>query len=292
MTGDTVLVTGAGGLIGGRVARRLVERGHRVRATTRDASKRSAETRDLEWVTCDLSDPPPNGKLFQGVDRAFLLCPDEAGDPYPVLGALVEAAARSGVGGVVMMTGMGPDRGPTSRFRLAERELQGSGRAYSILRPNWFMQTFHTFWRDELVRDGRLRLPMGTASVSYVDARDVAGCAAALLARDALEGRIFTLTGAEALDHDEAVSRISAAAERPLEYEAVEADAFSEHLRESGVTSEEIGLLAGLFEDIREGHLSPVTNDVAALLGVPPRAFSAYAAGHREYWRGDGRPSA
>lgn len=35
---------------------------------------------------------------------------------------------------------------PEAPFRKLELELENSGLKYNIIRPNWFMQNFQTYW--------------------------------------------------------------------------------------------------------------------------------------------------
>src|SRR3954468_16437259 len=66
------LVTGATGLVGSHVARLLVERGDRVRATTRPRSRLGNLTElDLEQVECDVLDRRAVRRAMRGVDRVF-----------------------------------------------------------------------------------------------------------------------------------------------------------------------------------------------------------------------------
>src|SRR4051795_1452290 len=66
------LVTGATGLVGSHVARLLVERGDRVRVTTRPRSRLGNLTElDLEQVECDVLDRRAVRRAMRGVDRVF-----------------------------------------------------------------------------------------------------------------------------------------------------------------------------------------------------------------------------
>lgn len=70
----TVLVTGATGLVGSHVARRLVERGDHVRIAVRPRSKLdNVADLDAEHVTCDVLDRRQVRRALAGVDRVFHL---------------------------------------------------------------------------------------------------------------------------------------------------------------------------------------------------------------------------
>jgi len=72
----TVLVTGATGFIGSHVTRALIERGHRVRATRRNAGpadKLGDVQADVEWVDLDLATASPDelAELCSSVDACI-----------------------------------------------------------------------------------------------------------------------------------------------------------------------------------------------------------------------------
>ena len=67
-----LLVTGATGFLGGAVVRRLLARGHGVRALARPDSPRAASLHpSVEVVTGDLTDPPSLERAVAGVEGVF-----------------------------------------------------------------------------------------------------------------------------------------------------------------------------------------------------------------------------
>jgi dihydroflavonol-4-reductase len=68
-----VLVTGAGGFVGGHVARALAESGYRVRGLTRQAPRVEAGDPAIEWLIGDLRSPDDRARALEGT-RGVIHC--------------------------------------------------------------------------------------------------------------------------------------------------------------------------------------------------------------------------
>ena len=109
------LVTGATGFIGWHVARKLVERGHAVRALVRPASR--LRELDIETVTGDLREPATLARAVAGCGAVFHVAADYrlwAKDPSELFRAnvdgtrnLLSAAREAGVERVVYTSTVG-----------------------------------------------------------------------------------------------------------------------------------------------------------------------------------------
>lgn len=272
------LIVGASGQVGSGVARFLREGGHSVRSTT------SKPPQSPDQVQVDLLTGKGLDAAFQGVQRAFFLAPGGYADAYPLLSPLIRKAKETGLEKAVLMTAQGVEANEAAPFRRAEVELEKSGVAYNIVRPSWFMQNFGTHWIHDIRTHGALRLPAGSGKNAFIDSRDIAETAAALLSGDRFANQAFTLTGPKALDHAEAARILSAAAGKPIGYQDIPAAEFRQGLLAAGFAEAYADLLVFLVSLIRDGYVAGVTDAVQTVLGRPPRALETYAQDYKATW--------
>jgi uncharacterized protein YbjT (DUF2867 family) len=275
-TQSPILVAGSTGTVGQPLVRHLVDRGEPVRAGTRTPGRYDGP-REATPVRLDLADPDTWEAALQGVRRAFVLSPS-APSAQAQMGRFVAAAADAGVRRIVVMTAMGVDQAPDDApLRRAELAAEKSAAKSVVLRPNWFMQNFLTFWRDMIETDGVLRLPAGDGATSFVDAIDIARVAATALTDASLAGTAHTLTGPSAHTHAEAAEILSNAWNRPIRYEPVGDVEAIDLFRAAGLDQQYAEMLVGLFESVRAGYTAPVSPAVEEVTGRPPRSLRAFA---------------
>jgi len=170
-------------------------------------------------------------------------------------------------------------------LRKAERHLETSGLPYNILRPNWFMQNFHTFWLQGIVTQGKILLPVGTAKGSFIDVRDIAAAAAVLLTSDTLANRDFDLTGPEALDHDQVAAILSRESGRRITFQDIPPAAMVDGLIGAGLPRPNAEFLVMLLGFFKAGYAERTTDAVAQITGRAPGSFEGYARDHRQAWQ-------
>src|ERR1700674_4941986 len=165
-----ILMTGATGLNGGALVRRLSARGVQVRALVRNATKAEAlfSLSNVEVVEGDMARPERLAGPLLGVDRAMLI---SSSDPSMLefQSNFTERAPQAGVTHVVKLFGIMPE--VDSPFRYArmhgeiERKLERSGMEFTHLRAGEFM---HAYFRQvpAIVAKGAFFLPMEDAKIA------------------------------------------------------------------------------------------------------------------------------
>jgi uncharacterized protein YbjT (DUF2867 family) len=278
---NKTLVIGSTGNVGRALIDELIGAGETVRAATRNPSHLK-ERAGVEPVQFDYADPSTFEAALDGTDRVFLIGPPDP-TPHKLTIPFVEAATRQ-KRKLVLMTAMGTELDDSGSLRQVELALERSGAPFVILRPNWFMDNFHTVWLAPIEQAGLIPLPAAEAKTSLIDARDIAASAAAALRTDSFNGRAFTLTGPDALTYGEAAATLSEAAGREIRYVAVEDDAFVKSLTEAGVPADLAEYLTVLFGFVRQGATAAISPGVEELTGQPPRTLAQYARDHASAW--------
>lgn len=277
-----ILLTGATGTSGSEIAKELLRRHVPFRALVRNASKaQNLETGGVELVEGDLNEPETLDRALDGVKRALLLT---APDPQSVeqQGNFISAAKRAGVKHIVKFSAMGSDvNSPAQLLRWhgqIENELQGSGIPFTFLQPNSFMQNF--VGMKAMIAQGTIYAPMKQTPLTVVDTRDIAAVAAATLTDAGHEGRVYVITGPEALTHEEIAAKLSAALGHRIQYVDVPLDGFRQSMQQAGMPAFLADGITELYALWREGPSAPVNDLVSRVGRKEPIRFDQFA---REY---------
>lgn len=278
MKTDLNLIIGASGQVGSEIVRQLKARGLRVRATT------SQKPKDIDFVQVDLTTGYGLRNAFEGVDRAFLMAPPPHADQYKILSPLIQEAKRRGLKKVVLMTAMGANAVETSPFRRAEIELEKSGLNYNIVRPNWFMQNFATFWVQGIKDQGKIFLPAGSAKTSFIDTNDIAAVVSELLTSDIHNNKAFDLTGPDALDHNQIARAISEVTGRQIDYVDIEPSDLKKGLLSAGLPEDYTDFLLMILSFLKQGYNASINGSVKEILGRDPHSFIQIAQQNKNAW--------
>lgn len=291
-----ILVTGATGLTGAELVRRLSARGVAVRVLVRNTNgtnaAKAAELSRLAGVHVaegDMARPDTLVSALSGIDRAMLI---SSSDPTmaEVQSAFIDEAARAGVRHVVKLSGIIPDLNSPFRFARMhgeiEQHLEASGMAFTHLRAGEFM---HAYFRQvpSIVKRSALSLPMADARIASIDIGDIAEVAADVLTGSGHEGKTYPITGPDALTMTEVAAALSAATGKLIRYVDVPPEDARAAQLAAGMPAYLADGLAELFAERRKGKEATVSQVVQTIFKRRPLSFADFARRHAAVFRGE-----
>jgi len=269
-----VLVIGATGDLGAEVARALVERGADVRAMTR--SKNPDVDGLAAVVRADLGDPESLASAFTGVQRAFLVSSPTQDQVELETNAIV-AAESAGVEHIVKVSNLpiaGLDTGLHGNHRAIEQRLAASAVASTFVQPSFFTSVL--LRQLDLLRGGRLVFPTGDGRIAWIDPRDIAEVAAAVLADPDPPTGPLRLTGPEALTAAELVDRIGTVVGTKIALVQPDVRKWADGLLASGMDPWLAASTVHLYEAVARGALEDVSDAVGRVLHKAPRPIDVW----------------
>ncbi|MEU9996988.1 NmrA family transcriptional regulator [Streptomyces sp. NPDC050848] len=263
----TILVTGANGKTGRRVAERLTARGATVRAGSRSGTTR------FDWESVATWAP-----ALRGADAAYVNYYPDLAAPGAVeaMRTFGELAAANGVRRLTLLSGRGePD---AVRAEEALRTALGpSGAELTVVRASFFAQNFNEGALADGVAAGTLAFPAAGTAEPFIDADDLADVVVETLTRDGHAGLVHELTGPRLVTFAEAAAVLSAASGHEVTYVPMSEGEYASLLQEFGIPAPDAQWLSALFAMLLDGHNAFVTDGVKRVLGREPRDFTAFA---------------
>lgn len=134
--------------------------------------------------------------------------------------ALLEVARQMGVQHIVKLSVMGAGHGSQDPITLwhktGEEAIKASGIAWTFLRPGGFMSNTLR-WAYPIKNRGIVYAPFSSDKVAIVDPYDIAAIAACALTQAGHEGKVYDISGPEALSITEQVEVLAKALEKPIQ---------------------------------------------------------------------------
>lgn len=300
---DTLLVTGASGGLGQLVIGELLDR-HRVAPERIIAVTRTPERiaglarRGVAVRQGDFAGPEGLEEAFAGAGRMLLISIgadpldsyladfDPFGNPDRLRVvrqvAAVHAAERAGVRHLLYTSAPNPEP-PTVCFWKrdhwhTELAIRASGMDWSMLRM-WEYPDFHlTYSWAQALGTGAFIAASGEGRCAFISRQDCARAAAAALAGGGEAGRVYDVTGPEALTIDEVFALLAKINGRPVEIDHVSPQEMRTRLRARG---EELApVYAAFHEGMLGGKYDRVSGDFEELTGARPHSLEHFFSRH------------
>lgn len=266
-----ILITSVRGKTGAPLAERLAARDDaEVLGGSRDPSR--VVIGGVQPTAFSWDDPTGWPAAVDGVDAVYLVRPDRPDAPELIAGLVARTPAQAHV---VLLSGQ--EAGTAARDGWAlrvENAVRESGRSWTVLRPGWFMQvlTDARFYRDQIVA-GELPFSSGGARVAWTDTRDIAAVAERALQGEGHVGRIYALSGPEAVMLPRTAQLLSAALGRPVAHVELTVEEAV-----AGLEGFDRQLFIATLDRVHAGVYARVTDTVERVTGRPARSLQTFLA--------------
>ncbi|MBO6639720.1 MAG: NmrA family NAD(P)-binding protein [Roseitalea sp.] len=262
MTHQPILVIGATGKTGSRVASKLEAKGIAVRR-----GARGSET-PFDW-----EDPATWAPALSGVSKAYVTYFPDLAFPGAVekLEAFTKVAAKTGLQHIVLLSGRGE-----YFASMGEDVVRNSGLPFTIVRAAWFAQNFSEGYLRDPVLGGVLPMPGGDIAEPIIDIDDIADVVVAALTEEGHLGERYEVTGPRLMTFAEMAEVLSTTLGRPIQHIPITFEDFHANVAASGGE-----IVADVFTSIAretlDGRNAHTTDGVERALGRKPRDFDEFA---------------
>jgi uncharacterized protein YbjT (DUF2867 family) len=262
MNDQSILVIGATGKTGSRVANRLEMLGYPVRRGSRSSAT------PFDWEA-----PETWAPALRRARAAYVTYFPDLAFPGAVekLESLCETARDASVEHLVLLSGRGEHHA-----RLGEEVLRKSGVDATIIRAAWFAQNFSEGYLRDPILAGVLPMPGGDVAEPIIDIDDIADVAVAALTQEGHKGELYEVTGPRLMSFADMAAELSQATGRDIRHIPITFEDFHQNIAQAGGTFV-ADVFTAIARETLDGRNAQTTDGVMRALGRPPRDFKDFA---------------
>jgi uncharacterized protein YbjT (DUF2867 family) len=278
-----ILVTGATGNFGGSTAKYLQQKNIPFRAAARNLeSLKKRFGSGAEVATFDWDKPETFANILKDITTVSLTPPPLVTNDFHIRAKpFIEAAKTAGVKHIVLTTALYSDN-PDSILYGTEALVRNSGIDFTIIRPCFVFQNFLNQFLQS-VRDGAIVAPSEKGKTSYVDIRNVGEATSVVLQNPAAhKGKIYAITGKEALTHSQMAEILSQQLSKKVVHVSPSPEEYKKILAGFNVPDFLYEFLTVLYGTIAKGQWSAISNDYTLLTGKTPTTFADFVKEYRD----------
>ncbi len=267
MTDQPILVIGATGKTGSRVASKLEAKGVAIRRGARRSE-----------IPFDWEDPATWAPVLSGVSKAYVTYFPDLAFPGAVekLEAFAKVALETGLQHIVLLSGRGEHFAS-----MGEEVIRNSGVPFTIVRSAWFAQNFSEGYLRDPILGGVLPMPGGDIAEPIIDIDDIADVVVAALTEHGHLGERYEVTGPRLMTFAEMAEVLSSTLGRPIQHIPIAFEDFHANVAASGGD-----FVADVFTQIAretlDGRNAHTADGVERALGRKPRDFAEFAETAKE----------
>lgn len=262
MSNQPILVVGATGKTGSRVATKLEAKGLPVRR----AARRSETPFDWE----DQSTWAP---ILTGVTKAYVTYFPDLAFPGAIekLEAFAKVALDTGLQHIVLLSGRGEHFAS-----MGEEVIRKSGIGFTIVRSAWFAQNFSEGYLRDPILGGVLPMPGGDIAEPIIDIDDIADVVIAALTEKGHLGERYEVTGPRLMSFADMAEVLTTTLDRPIQHIPISFDDFHANVAASGDTFV-ADVFTAIARETLDGRNAHTADGIERALGRKPRDFADFA---------------
>jgi len=268
MMKSKILVTASTGNIGLPLSKALHDKGIPFTAATRDAEKAFEKFGfETETTPLDFKDPSGFPEALKGVETLFLCGPSATPGAEKLLVPLVEEAIDTGVKKIIFI----------ASYPNIMSMIENSGRAYTFLKGNFFMQNFEMYQTKDIRDQHQLFLPTGKGKAPFVDTHDIGRVAAEVIENPSkFNKETIYLTGPESMDLHQAAGIFSEVLGKDIAYKEPDDETYRKEMEKRGFSKEYIDAMIAVFGKIKKGQVDKTSDNIEKILGRKPTSLKNY----------------
>jgi NAD(P)H dehydrogenase (quinone) len=276
----SIVVTGAGGHLGRLVVEELLGRGvpaEQIVATTRRVEALDElAARGVQVRHADFDAPETLTAAFAGAEKVLIVSGTDFGRRVAQHTAAAAAAQQAGASLVVYTSAPYAN---TTTMQLAaehagtEAAIRALGVPFTFLRNSWYFENY-TAQIPQYLEHGAVFGAAGDGRISGAARADYAAAAAAVLAGEGHEDKIYELGGDQAFTLAELATVVADVSGKAVEYRDLPAEEFLTVLEGAGFPPPVAGVFADVDASIAKGLLFVDSGDLSRLIGRPTTALS------------------
>jgi NAD(P)H dehydrogenase (quinone) len=269
-----ITVTAATGHLGRLVVEDLLQRGvptGQIVAAVRNPDKAAdLADRGVQVREADYTRPETLAAAFVGTDKLLLISSSEVGQRLAQHTNVVQAAVDAGVELIAYTSTLRADTNSTKlaeEHRTTEALIRKSGLPYVFLRNGWYIEN-NTENLAPAFQFGAIAGSAGDGRISGATRADFAAAAAVVLTTDGHDGAVYELGGTP-FTMTEFAAEVAAQSGKPVTYQSLPADAYTQILLGAGLPAPFAALLVDSDLGISRGELFTTSTDLQRLIGRP-----------------------
>ncbi|PKK49342.1 hypothetical protein CI102_6144 [Trichoderma harzianum] len=285
MAAGKILVTGAGGHLGGITLDLLLEKlpASQLAAISRDPTNKLKRFADkgVSTYKADYNDYDALLAAFQGIEKVMMIGAHAFTDRIRQHYNVVTAARQAGVKHVVY-TSVQRQEGAgiamwdvTESDTFTEQALKASGMDYTIMMQPPFLETFFLYIGANALEEG-INVPFGKSKFAPVTRDDLAAANVTVLTEEGHANKTYKLSGNEAFSFAEIAEILGQAKGQKVSSKNISEEEYLKWKGFEGQPEQLPQFRLAWVRAMNAGNFEEITGDLKRLIGRKPTEFRDY----------------